>query len=123
MEPDFDFLLIFRFFVTLRKIQKMEINLNFEYIGAHLIDYIENENFFDTFEIDDIRTIMKYSHLTADQFITLLKKAHSAINARKLYTCTRKANVTIKNIEEAVSILKSVKKYMKFNILLVSLIY
>ena len=42
------------------------MNLNFEIIAAHVSDYIKNENFFDTFEIEDIKRIMKYSHLTAD---------------------------------------------------------
>ena len=92
------------------------MNLNYEYIAAHLSDYIQNENFFDTFDIEDIKTIMKYLRLTADQFITLLKQSSSTINARNLYFCTRKANVTIQNFEDVVSILKSVKKYMKFNI-------
>ncbi|EAX98029.1 hypothetical protein TVAG_275390 [Trichomonas vaginalis G3] len=92
------------------------MDLNFEYIAAHIGDYIKNENFFDTFEIEDIKAIMKYSHLTADEYVSLLKQSHPTINASKLYTCTRNVNVTIQNFEEVVSILKSVKKYMKFNI-------
>ncbi|EAY08168.1 ankyrin repeat protein, putative [Trichomonas vaginalis G3] len=64
----------------------------------------------------DIKTIMKYSRLTADQYVTLLKQSLSTINAKELYTCTRKAKVTIKNFEEVVLVLKSVKKYMKFSI-------
>ncbi|EAX93938.1 hypothetical protein TVAG_307170 [Trichomonas vaginalis G3] len=92
------------------------MDLNFEYIAAHISDYINNENFFDTFDIEDIKTIMKHSRLTADQYVCLLKQSSSTINARKLYTCTLNANVTIKNFEEIVSILKSIKKYMKFSI-------
>ncbi|EAX88855.1 ankyrin repeat protein, putative [Trichomonas vaginalis G3] len=92
------------------------MDLNFEYIAAHISDYINKENFFDTFDIEDIKTIMKYSRLTADQFVTLLKQSSSTINTKELYNCTRKANITIKNFEEVVSILKSLKKYMKFNI-------
>ncbi|EAX89079.1 hypothetical protein TVAG_261240 [Trichomonas vaginalis G3] len=92
------------------------MNLNFEYIAAHISDYIQNENFFDTFEIGDIKTIMKYSRLTVDEYVSLLKQSSSTTNATKLYICTRKANVTIQNLEEVVSILKFVKKYMKFNI-------
>ena len=59
---------------------------------------------------------MKYTHLTTDQYNALLKQSHSTIDSIKLYTCTRKANVTIQNFEEAISILKSVKEYMKFKI-------
>ena len=91
------------------------MDLNYEYIAAHISDYIENENFFDTIEIKDIEKIMKHSHLTVDQFNTLLKQSSSTISSRKLYTCTRKAYVTIQNNEDILSILKSVKKCMKFN--------
>ncbi|KAI5513950.1 spectrin binding, partial [Trichomonas vaginalis G3] len=92
------------------------MNLNHEYIAAHLSDYIQNENFFDTFDIIEIKRIMKYSRLTADEYVTLLKQSSSTLNAKELYISTRKANVTIQNIEEVVSILNFVKKYMKFHI-------
>ncbi|EAY17772.1 hypothetical protein TVAG_016020 [Trichomonas vaginalis G3] len=92
------------------------MNLNFEYIAAHISDYIKNENFFDTFDMEAIKTIIKNSHLTVDQYNTLLKQSSPTINAKELYICTRKANVTIQNLEEVVSILKSLKKYMKFNV-------
>ncbi|EAY16834.1 hypothetical protein TVAG_447930 [Trichomonas vaginalis G3] len=93
-----------------------DMNLNYEYIAAHISDYIKNENFFDTFDVEDIKKIMKCSRLTVDQYITLLKQSHTTINSKELYTCTRKAHVTIQNMEEIVSILKSIKKYMKFKI-------
>ena len=94
-----------------------DINQNFEYIAAHISDYIANENLFDIFWIEDIKTIMKYSKLTSEQYITLLKQSRSTINAKELYICTRKANVTIQNYEEVISILQSIKQYMKFNII------
>ena len=74
------------------------MNLNYEYIGAHISDYIDNETLFDIFDIGDIKTIMKYSKLTVDQYITLLKQSSSTINTKELYTCTRNANVTIQNV-------------------------
>ncbi|EAX84802.1 ankyrin repeat protein, putative [Trichomonas vaginalis G3] len=92
------------------------MDLNFEYIAAHISDYINNENFFDTFDMRDIKIIMKNSHLTADQYVTLLKQSSSTLNSKELYICTRKANVRVQNLEEIVSILNSVKRYMKFNI-------
>ncbi|EAY21388.1 hypothetical protein TVAG_198260 [Trichomonas vaginalis G3] len=91
------------------------MNLNYEYITAHISDYIQNENFFDTFDIQDIKKIMNYSRMTADQYVTLLKQSSSALKAKELYMCTRKSNVTVQNFEEIVSILKCIKKYMKFN--------
>ena len=59
---------------------------------------------------------MKYSRLTVDQYITLLKQSSSTIHSNELYICTRKAHVTIQNHEDVITILTSVKKYMKFNI-------
>ena len=92
------------------------IHLNFEYIADHVSDYIENENLFTIFELEDIETIMKYSHLTADQYISLLKQSHSTITPTELYICTRNANVIIQNFQDVISILESVKKFMNFNI-------
>ncbi|EAX96390.1 hypothetical protein TVAG_276750 [Trichomonas vaginalis G3] len=92
------------------------MNLNYECIAAHISDYITLENFFDTFDIEDIKKIMKYSKLTADQYITLLKQSHTTISANKLYIFTRNAHVIIQNMEEFISTLKSIKKYMKFKI-------
>lgn len=92
------------------------MTLDFEQIGAHISDYIKKGNFFDSYDIGDIKTIMKYSHLTANEYCDLLKQSHSTINARKLYMSTRKASVTVQNLEEVVSVLNSVKKYMKFHI-------
>ncbi|EAX95947.1 death associated protein kinase, putative [Trichomonas vaginalis G3] len=92
------------------------MSLDFEYIAAHISDYINNENLFNTFDIEAIKTIMKYSRLTADQYVTLLKQSSSTLKAKELYICTRKANARIQNLEEVVSILNSVKRYMKFNI-------
>ncbi|EAX98238.1 hypothetical protein TVAG_010150 [Trichomonas vaginalis G3] len=92
------------------------MNLNYEYIAAHISDYIQNENFFDTFDISDIKAIMKYSRLTADQYVSLLQQSSSSLTSKDIYISTRKANVTIQNFEDVVSILKIVKKYMKFNV-------
>ncbi|EAY05830.1 hypothetical protein TVAG_202880 [Trichomonas vaginalis G3] len=89
---------------------------NFLYISAHIGDYIKNENLFDTFNMVDIKTIMKCSCLTADQYVTLLKQFSSTINTKELYMCTRKTRVHVQNLDEVVSILNSLKKYMKFNI-------
>ena len=72
--------------------------MNYEYIVAHISDYIQNENFFDTFNKEDIKQIMKYSTLTANQYVTLLKQSSTTIKAKELYVCTRNANVTIQNV-------------------------
>ena len=92
------------------------VNLDFEYLGAHLNDYIQEGNFFDVFEVDDIERIMEYSKLTTNDFVTLLKQSESIINANELYQCTRNANISICNAQDAILILQTVRKYMNLRI-------
>ncbi|EAX96623.1 hypothetical protein TVAG_148980 [Trichomonas vaginalis G3] len=60
---------------------------NYEYIASHISDYIKEGNFFDVFESEDIKKIMKISNLTANDFITLLKQSSHTIKGYKLYAC------------------------------------
>lgn len=92
----------------LLKLMYQELIQNFEYIGAHVEDYIDDNKLFATFEIEDIAKIMKFSNLSTNNFITILKQAHSITDANTLYSCTRNANVMIQNFEEVISLLKSV---------------
>ena len=94
-----------------------DIIQNYEYIAAHISDYIKEGNFFDVFEVEDIKKILKNSNLTTNDFITLLKQSHHAIKTNKLYTCARNANVSIQSFEDVILTLKSIKKYMKLGIL------
>ncbi|EAY08303.1 hypothetical protein TVAG_401570 [Trichomonas vaginalis G3] len=92
------------------------IVLNYEYIGSHIKDYIQEDTLFSTFEVEDIESIMKFANLTPDDFNSLLVQSHSVISASKLYTCTRNANISINNLQDAISTLTSVQKYMKMRI-------
>ncbi|EAY23558.1 histone-lysine N-methyltransferase, H3 lysine-9 specific, putative [Trichomonas vaginalis G3] len=56
---------------------------------------------------------MKFTNLTTNDFITLLKQSQSIVKANELYTCIRNANVSIQNYEDVINILKSSKKYLK----------
>ncbi|EAX95584.1 hypothetical protein TVAG_370880 [Trichomonas vaginalis G3] len=94
-----------------------EIVLDYEYIGSHIKNYIREDKLFSTFEVEDIGSIMKFANLTPDDFNSFLTQSHSVISARKLYTGTRNANISINNIRDAISTLKSVQKYMKMRIL------
>ncbi|EAY05500.1 hypothetical protein TVAG_080920 [Trichomonas vaginalis G3] len=89
---------------------------DFEFIATHIKDYIDDYKFFNVFEIDDIRQIMKYANLKSEDFISLLEQSRSAIKANDLYTCIRNAKVSILNYNEAISTLKSIQKYMKLNV-------
>lgn len=51
------------------------ITPNFEYIAAHIDDYIKNENLFNLFEIGELKTIMKQTNLTSNQYISLLQQS------------------------------------------------
>ncbi|EAY13708.1 hypothetical protein TVAG_371820 [Trichomonas vaginalis G3] len=60
---------------------------------------------------------MKFTTLTTNDFITVIKQSRSSIKANELYICTRNANISVQNFEDIVSILKSLQKYMKLRIL------
>ncbi|EAY14998.1 ankyrin repeat protein, putative [Trichomonas vaginalis G3] len=59
---------------------------------------------------------MKISKLTTNDFVNLLKQSHHTIKAKKLSSIIRDSNVSIDDMEDIISTLKSVKKYMKFKI-------
>ena len=90
---------------------------NYEYIASHISDYIKQGNFFDIFETEDIKKIMKISYLTVNDFNALIKQSYHTTKANKLYTCTRNSNIHIENLEDVISTLKSMKEYMKLRIL------
>ncbi|EAX96621.1 ankyrin repeat protein, putative [Trichomonas vaginalis G3] len=90
---------------------------NYEYIASHISDYIKQGNFFDIFETEDIKKIMKISYLTVNDFNALIKQSYHTTKANKLYTCTRNSNIHIENLEDVISTLKSIKKYMKLEII------
>lgn len=92
------------------------ISLDFEYIAAHISDHIKEGNFFDLFEVEDIKKIMKTSKITSDDFVSLLKQSQPTINANELYNCTRKAIVYVKNLQDVILVLQTVKTYMKIEI-------
>ncbi|EAY20666.1 ankyrin repeat protein, putative [Trichomonas vaginalis G3] len=90
---------------------------NFEYTAAHIKDYIDDDKLFTTFEVQDIRKIMKFANLTTNDFNTLLKQSKSIVKANDLYMCIRYANVSIRNHEEVINLLKTAKKYLKLTFL------
>ncbi|EAX88250.1 hypothetical protein TVAG_088980 [Trichomonas vaginalis G3] len=57
------------------------------------------------------------SKLHSDDFIAILEQSSSTIKANKLYDCVRNAKVEINSLEEVISTLKSVRKYMKLRLL------
>ncbi|EAY22329.1 hypothetical protein TVAG_378080 [Trichomonas vaginalis G3] len=86
-------------------------------MAAHIKDYIQEGKLFDIFELKDLKEILKLANLTSEDFITLLKQSESTLDGNKLYKCARSTNVSIRNYQEVISTLKSVRKYMNFTML------
>ncbi|EAY10449.1 hypothetical protein TVAG_271400 [Trichomonas vaginalis G3] len=90
---------------------------NYEYIAAHIKDYIQEEKLFDVFELEGLKKILSLANFTSEDFITLLKQSESTLDENELYECARNTKVSIRNYQEVISTLKSVRKYMKLTIL------
>ncbi|EAY15558.1 hypothetical protein TVAG_495770 [Trichomonas vaginalis G3] len=60
---------------------------------------------------------MKFATLSTNDYINMLKQAHSTVNAKILYFSTRNANVTTQNLGDVIELLKSVGEFMKMRIL------
>ncbi|EAX66600.1 hypothetical protein TVAG_605800 [Trichomonas vaginalis G3] len=90
---------------------------NYEYIAAHIKDYIQEEKLFDIFELKDLKKILRLANFTSEDFITLLKQSESTLDENELYECARNTKVSIRNYQEVISTLKSVRKYMKLTML------
>lgn len=90
--------------------------LNHQYIGAHIRDYIENNNMFDLFELSDVKSILKYANLNLDNFSQLLMQSAPIFKLPDLCKCIVNTNVRINNIREVILLLKSIRKYMNFGI-------
>ncbi|EAY01500.1 hypothetical protein TVAG_107590 [Trichomonas vaginalis G3] len=94
-----------------------ELTQNFEYIAANIKDYIDENKLFDTFEVEDIEKIMKFANFTTNDFTTLLKQSQPTVDANTLYMCIRNTHITLHNYEDVISILKSIKNYLKLALL------
>ncbi|EAX97142.1 hypothetical protein TVAG_469160 [Trichomonas vaginalis G3] len=93
------------------------LTINYEYTADHINDYVQAETFFHLFDVEDIPKILKNLKFSANDFVTLIMQSHNTITSSELYICTRKANVSVKNLDEVISTLKSVKTYMKLGVL------
>ncbi|EAY09616.1 hypothetical protein TVAG_056600 [Trichomonas vaginalis G3] len=93
------------------------LEVNLEYMAAHISDFITDEYFFESFELEDIKNIMKNSNFNTNDFTFLIELSYHTIKAHKLYLCARKANVCVQNMEDVILILKSIRKNMKLRVL------
>lgn len=90
---------------------------NFEYMAAHASDYIANGMLFSVYDEEDIPKILKHAKLTTDEYISLIKQSTTKLKARRLYTYTHTTSISINNLADAITFLKSIKKHMKLGIL------
>lgn len=90
---------------------------NFEYTSSHIDEYLEQENLFNVFDEDDLKTILKSAKLTPNSYNSLLKQGNNAIGATKLYKCARNVIVNMNDYQDAVSVLDLMKRYLKIQLL------
>lgn len=86
---------------------------NFDYISADITDYISENNIFDIVEVKEIKQFLKNAILTSDDYITSPKQSYPTLQAYKFYALSRDAAVSVKNLEMAISVLNTIKKYKK----------
>ncbi|EAX95942.1 ankyrin repeat protein, putative [Trichomonas vaginalis G3] len=90
---------------------------DFEYTAAHIMEYIEDDRFFDIFEPNDIAKIFKLAKLTLSEFNIVLDKVSRTGNANILFPYVLNTNVSVDTFQEVISILSSVKKYAHYKFL------
>lgn len=91
--------------------------LNYEYIAAHINDFINNGTVGNIFETRDIKLALKSAILTPDDFENLLKQINNTNSTKELYSCTRNASIYINNFQDIISTLRAVENFMKLRFL------
>ncbi|EAY09601.1 hypothetical protein TVAG_056450 [Trichomonas vaginalis G3] len=94
-----------------------DITQNYQYIGSHIKDYISQDKLFTIFEEEDIKQFLKSAILSSDDYCTILQQGASEISKKDLFSYTHSANVTVKNFQDAVIVLKSMSKSMDLRVL------
>ncbi|EAY23522.1 hypothetical protein TVAG_071860 [Trichomonas vaginalis G3] len=83
---------------------------DYEYIAAHINDYIEDGVIIDIFSEEDFKFYFNSAKLTPTNFIELLRQISSHFTKKDLnYSIP---TFSISNSDEAISILEAVKKHM-----------
>ncbi|EAX94359.1 hypothetical protein TVAG_488980 [Trichomonas vaginalis G3] len=93
-----------------------ELSINHQYIASHISDFIEDGKLFVVFDKQDILKIMEFGYFYYDEFINLLKQSSPTMDATDLYIYTRCANIYIDNCKDAVTFLKSLRRYLKMEL-------
>lgn len=97
--------------------KEIELIRNSEFIVSSIREYINNGMFFDIFEIADMKDIFKSNKLSAENFVALLKDGMKRVSTSKLYRYFRNITSSITNIQDAIIILKAMKKCLKLKVL------
>ncbi|EAY20339.1 hypothetical protein TVAG_193150 [Trichomonas vaginalis G3] len=92
----------------------IELTLDYEYIGAHINEYIEAENLFDVFYFEDLEMIFKYVNMTPEIYNSIHKLANGKFDISKLF---KKSSCTAKNLQDVISTLEIIKENMNVNLL------
>ncbi|EAY00648.1 ankyrin repeat protein, putative [Trichomonas vaginalis G3] len=89
-----------------------ELYQNYEYMGAHVKDYLIDNKLFSLFEMDEIEKIFDYVTFTADDYISFLEQSQNETPTEQLAIIALKVNVSMNNNQEAISILKSLRNIL-----------
>ncbi|EAY04753.1 hypothetical protein TVAG_288950 [Trichomonas vaginalis G3] len=90
---------------------------NYTYIAAHFKEYIDEDKALDIFELEDIGKILNEAMLSPNDFNKLLQQLSSKFSAIQIYKYTRNATIPINSLQDSISTLKSIQKYMKLRLI------
>ncbi|EAY15136.1 hypothetical protein TVAG_392530 [Trichomonas vaginalis G3] len=89
------------------------LTIDINRIAENITSYIDQGNFFDIFDIEDINKILEKTTLNSTDFNKLLSEGKSKYNSSDLYSCSHKCNVSVNSFEDAIEILKTYKNELK----------
>ncbi|EAX97239.1 hypothetical protein TVAG_037460 [Trichomonas vaginalis G3] len=81
------------------------LTVDFDYIANNIQTYIEQDNFYDIVDKDDIPKVLEKVNLKSNDFSTLLSQGKSKYSTPKLFCFIRKCNVLIDSFEDAINVL------------------
>ncbi|EAX96528.1 hypothetical protein TVAG_256680 [Trichomonas vaginalis G3] len=90
-----------------------DLTVDFDYIANNIQSYIDQENFFDILEKEDIPKVIEKTNLNSNAFKALLSQGKTKYNASKMYGFVRKCTISVNSLEELINVLKSYKKHLK----------
>ncbi|EAY14618.1 hypothetical protein TVAG_393460 [Trichomonas vaginalis G3] len=89
------------------------LTIDFDYIANNIQSYIDQRNFYDIIDENDIPTVLEKTNLNPNDFQTLLSQGKTKYNSSKIYGFVRKCNVSVNSFEDVINVLDSYKSILK----------